>query len=176
MKELQNSLETEKLAELIREKKRYYNKLYRQDSENQYLRLLNSEITFLENTVMPLLLMKTTILYSGLSHYMTMAMREMEVRKDRDRFCGVLMYFQTHQLNDKELPLVAVASNRKMTPDHMINMTVDGKQAVTLPVFPKLADEQMDEWYKEQHRLLLSCMRSIDKRNLEISHQQFVNP
>lgn len=152
MKELQHSLETEKLAELIAEKKRYYNKLYRQDSENQYLTILNSEIAFLQNTVMPILLMRTTYLYGELSNFLTKAMRELEGSELAGRVNGVLLYIQTKEPK-KHQPFipVAFASNVKYFGGFGIECSLGDTPVITYPIYPEKTEEEKVELWRQYH-------------------------
>lgn len=176
MRPLQHSLESEKLAAIIDEKTKYYNKLYRQDPGNQYLKILNSEITFLRDIIMPIVLMNTTVLYSGLAHFLTTAMRAMEGRDDREKFCGVMMYYQTHEPGTNEIPLVAVASNVKTYPHYYFNLLIDGEPALPLPVFPNLAEDEEKDWFDNMLKNLEAQGASIDTSKLQISTQKFVKP
>ena len=175
MRPLQHSIESERLERIINEKVKYYNKLYRQDTGNQYLKILNSEITFLRDIIMPIVL-NTTVLYSGLAHFLTTAMRAMEGKDDKEKFCGVMMYYQTHEPDTNEIPRVAVASNVKTYPHYYFNLLIDGKPALPLPVFPNLAENEEKEWCDNMLKNLEEQGASIDTSKLQISTQQFVKP
>lgn len=164
MKELKHSLETEKLAELIAEKKRYYNKLYRQDPENQYLTILNSEIAFLQNTIMPILLMRTTYLYEELAMFLTKAMRELEGSDLSGKVNGVLLYLQTKEPkpNQPFLP-VAIASNTKYF-GSFAGCNVGDMPVVTYPVYPKLDEQEKTELYAKSR----ATIEQIRKRYEEM--------
>jgi len=176
MKPLQHSLESERLERIINEKVKYYNKLYRQDPENQYLTLLNSEITFLRDIIMPIVLQNTTVLYSGLCHHVVTAMREMEGRDDKDRFSGVLLYYQTRKPTPGQIPFVAMASNVKTYNEIEFSMDIDGQYTVINPVYPRLAEEEYNEWWRKELRRLNELHNSIDTSKLKPSTQKFVNP
>lgn len=150
MKELQHSLETEKLAELIAEKKRYYNKLYLQDSENQYLTILNSEIAFLQNTIMPILLMRTTYLYEELAMFLTKAMRELEESDLCGKVNGVLLYLHTKEPKPNQPYIqVAFASNTKNFGDLCLDFNVGDRPAITYPVYPRIFEEERNELFRK---------------------------
>ncbi len=176
MKPLQHSIESERLARIINEKVKYYNKLYRQDPENQYLTILNSEITFLRDIIMPIVLQNTTVLYSGLCHHVVTAMREMEGRDDKERFCGVMLYYQTRQPNPGQIPFVAMASNVKTYNSIDFSMDIGGKYTVIQPVYPALAAQEENEWWNDVQKKLNDIRHNIDTSKLTPSTQKFVNP
>lgn len=176
MRPLQHSIESEKLAAIIDEKTKYYNKLYRQDPGNQYLTLLNSEITFLRDIIMPIVLMNTTLLYSGLLNLVCTSMREIEGMKNRELFDGVIMYYQIREPRWNDIPVLALASNSKATPDTFFNVTLNGCQACVLPVFPDKVHAEMEEWEREDLKRIEEFSKTIDTSKLQISTQKFVKP
>lgn len=109
-----NTFESEKLDKLIKEKREYFVKLYRQDPNNRALNALNDEIAFLENCVMPVMLMKTTIFYSSLAKFVTTAFRKVEKLPDetRQKVDGLLLFYDFHRDNQhKEMPCVVMDGN-----------------------------------------------------------------
>lgn len=109
-----NTFETEKLDKLIKEKREYFVKLYRQDPNNQALKALNDEIAFLENCVMPVMLMKTTIFYSEMAKFVTKAFRKVEKLPDetRQKVDGLLLFYDFHRENgDNRYPCVVMDGN-----------------------------------------------------------------
>lgn len=73
-----NSLESEHLENLIRQKTKRYHELKRKDPDNPALLYLNSEITFLRDTILPIVLSETTVDYSEIRSFVTRSIRKLE--------------------------------------------------------------------------------------------------
>lgn len=174
MNTLQESLESERLARIISEKEAYYRKLFRQDPSNQYLTILNSEITFLRDIIMPIVLQNTTVLYSQLAQHVTQAMRAMEKRQDKEKYCGVLLYYQTRQPEKRTLKRVAMASNVRTFPDIDVSMYINGSYVLITPVSPDDYEKEQDDWYAEQSAKIRD--KRINTNNIPQSTQKFVKP
>lgn len=102
-----NSLESERLERLIRDKIKRYMKLQEENPENPALLYLNSEITFLRDSIMPIVLANTTVDYSEIRNFVTRSVRSLErhplARKTSD------LILQIHLKDPDGEPLAAVA-------------------------------------------------------------------
>ncbi|MBO4654932.1 MAG: hypothetical protein J5644_05250 [Bacteroidales bacterium] len=178
MKTPQESLESERLSRIINEKEAYYRKLFRQDPGNQYLTILNSEITFLRDIIMPIILQNTTVLYSEISSHVTKAMRAIEKRQDKEKFCGVLLYYQIHKPEPGSTPRIAFASNIRTYNEVYVDLEMNGRHSLVTPVFPEIEEKEKEEFFAEQAAKLHNIYRNIyiDTTQLKPSTQKFVNP
>lgn len=112
---MNNSIETQKLSQLIADKKQQYIKLKKYDPNSPAVAQLESEVTFLQDTVLPLLLMKTTIFYNSLNIFVTKALRKLEEGGQEivNKTNGILLYYEFKAPPSKEAtPVIAFDSNR----------------------------------------------------------------
>lgn len=73
-----NSIESERLETLIRNKTKRYREIKEKDPENVALPYLNSEITFLRDSILPVVLENTTVDYSEIRNFVTRSLRKLE--------------------------------------------------------------------------------------------------
>lgn len=110
-----NSFETERLQKLIQDKRSQFVKLYNIDKNSPALSKLNDEITLLSDTILPLLLMKTTLFYNELNHFVTKTFRKLEAAGENivEKTNGVLIYYEFKPPKSKDdTPIIAFDSNK----------------------------------------------------------------
>lgn len=73
-----NSLESQQLDSLIKQKIKRYKEIQEKEPDNPALLYLNSEITFLRDVIMPIILEQTTVDYSELRTFVTRSLRKLE--------------------------------------------------------------------------------------------------
>lgn len=91
-----NSIETERLERLIRDKILRYNKLKEEDTDNKALPYLNSEITFLQESILPIMLCNTTVDYMEMRNFMTSALRNLENHNMSRLTTDLLIHIHLH--------------------------------------------------------------------------------
>lgn len=158
---MHNSVETMQLERLIARKKEYYNKWVKMDPNAPGLRDLNSEITFLSDTILPLLLMRTTVYYNELSQFVTQSRRKLEAVEEKTgkKANAILLYYELQAPAEKnEIPLIAMDSNRYMydtglefnsriyglETDHIIMQNFQGWRQTKLSDPLKFVDPRID--------------------------------
>ena len=129
-----NSIESERLQRLIDRKTSQYEKLKSEDPDNKALLYLNSEITLLRDTIMPIVLCNTTVDYAEIRNFVTLAMRRVENRKAlAKKATDLLIHFHIKNPEPGEAYIIAKASNmeeRLNTFDAIINY----EQALIYPL------------------------------------------
>ncbi len=102
-----DSFESEKLQKLIADKKEYLSK-----QKNDFARKkLQEEIMFLENSVLPIVLNETTILFSEANKYLTE-----KLRQAIDMRCDALLLLVPLRQDIPERYVIGVANPRELTP------------------------------------------------------------
>ena len=129
-----NSIESERLQRLIDRKQETYNKLKEEDPDNKALQYLNSEITLLRDTIMPIVLSNTTVEYSEIKDFVIRSMRKFERHANRQRFGDVL--FHVH-LKDSGItrPVCGFSSNMRMTDTIVPNIMINGLSEQVVPFY-----------------------------------------
>lgn len=108
-----NSIESERLDRLIRQKVKRYKELQEEDPDNAALPYLNSEITFLRDSIMPIVLAETTVDYSEIRNFVTRSLRSLENHPLARKTSDLLLHI--HLKDPDGEPLAAVA--RSHDPD-----------------------------------------------------------
>jgi hypothetical protein len=102
-----DSFESEKLQKLIADKKEYLSK-----QKNDFARKkLQEEIMFLENSVLPIVLNETTILFSEANKYLTEKLRQAV-----DMRCDALLLLVPLRQDIPERYVIGIANPRELTP------------------------------------------------------------
>ncbi|PLB86041.1 hypothetical protein C0T31_07820 [Dysgonamonadaceae bacterium] len=102
-----DSFESEKLQKLIADKKEYLSK-----QKNDFARKkLQEEIMFLENSVLPIVLNETTILYNDSNRYLTQ-----KLRQAIDMRCDALLLLVPLREDIPQRYVVGIANPRELTP------------------------------------------------------------
>ena len=102
-----DSFESEKLQKLIADKKEYLSK-----QKNDFARKkLQEEIMFLENSVLPIVLNETTILFSEANKYLTE-----KLRQAIDMRCDALLLLVPLNTDVPARYVIGVANPKEMTP------------------------------------------------------------
>lgn len=129
-----NSIESERLQNLIDRKMASYEKLKATDSDNPALKFLNSEITFLRDTIMPIVLCNTTVDYSEMRNFFTLAMRKIEKRPVAAKtVTDILMHYHIKNPEPGKQYIVAKASNMEERLN-MFEATINYEPAIIYPL------------------------------------------
>lgn len=130
-----NSIETERLERLINRKKQQLQKLKSESPDNKAILYLNSEITFLEDSIMPILLADTTVDYMEIRNFITRSMRELERYKVVARKATELvLHFHLKDQAPGDDPLAVCFSNIGMSRQFVTDLYVDNHEAMILPL------------------------------------------
>ena len=129
-----NSIESERLQRLIDRKTAQYEKLKSEDPENKALLYLNSEITFLRESILPIVLSNTTIDYIEIRNHVTRSLRSLERHPLARRINDLLIHFH---LKDPGIvtPLAALSSNLRSTDTIVTDLEINGLSEQVLPVY-----------------------------------------
>ena len=129
-----NSIESERLTRLIERKEKHYQKLKAEKPDDPALLYLNSEITFLRDEILPIVLTNTTVDYSEIRDYVTRSMRKLErhplCRKTND----ILFHFHLKD-SGLENPVVAFATNMRMEDTILFDFSVNGLSEYVVPFY-----------------------------------------
>jgi hypothetical protein len=102
-----DSFESEKLQKLIADKKEYLSK-----QKNDFARKkLQEEIMFLENSVLPIVLNETTLLFGEANKYLTE-----KLRQAIDMRCDALLLLVPLRQDIPERYVIGIANPRELTP------------------------------------------------------------
>lgn len=130
-----NSIESDRLSKLIDRKLKLYREKQDADPDDPALKYLNSEITFLRDQILPIVLCETTVNYSELRDYMTRTMRKVEERPTLARTAtDLLIHFHLKDPKEGKQPIVAYASNMGHQRQFCTEMFIDDKEALTYPL------------------------------------------
>lgn len=130
-----NSLESERLDRLIKNKVERYKKLKEEDPDNPALLYLNSEITFLRDSIMPIVLAETTVDYSEIRNFVTRTIRSLENHPLSRRTTDVILHIHLKQPESGKKPLAAIAqSHDKNEIDAELYVNFDLAQQYSLPL------------------------------------------
>lgn len=129
-----NSLESERLERLIDNKERRYQKLKAEKPDDPALLYLNSEITFLRDSILPIVLCNTTVDYVEIRNHVTRSLRSLERHPLARRINDLLIHFH---LKDPgiETPLAALSSNLRSTDTIVTDLEINGLSEQVLPVY-----------------------------------------
>ena len=141
-----NSVESDRLQNLIDRKTAQYEKLKAEDPDNKALLYLNSEITLLRDTIMPIVLCNTTVDYAEIRDFVTRSMRKLENHRNAARNASdLLIHFHIKEpvfipkkdgkpLTEDPVPLTVYFSNighdRQFTPE----LFIDNKESLCYPL------------------------------------------
>lgn len=130
-----NSIETERLERLIERKKQQLQKLKAENPDNKAILYLNSEITFLQDSVLPILLNETTVNYMEIRNFITRSMRDLERNKAAARRATELvMHFHLKDQTPGEDPVAVCFSNIGMRRQFVTDLYIDNQPALILPL------------------------------------------
>lgn len=107
-----DSIESERLDRLIKSKVERYKKMKDEDPENKALPYLNSEIAFLQNTIMPIVLSETTLDYSEIRNFVTRSIRKLERHPLSRKTTDLILHIHIKDADDGETPIAAIAQSR----------------------------------------------------------------
>lgn len=130
-----NSIESERLERLIKRKTASYNKMKAEDPENPALKFLNSEITFLRDDILPIILTNTTVDYSEIRDYVTRCMRKLENHPAAARTAtDMLIHFHLKEAREDKKPIVVCFSNIGHQRQFVADLFVDNREALSYPL------------------------------------------
>lgn len=129
-----NSLESERLERLIERKEKRYKKLKAEKPDDPALLYLNSEITFLRESILPIVLSNTTVDYIEIRNHVTRSLRSLERHPLARRINDLLIHFH---LKDPGIvtPLAALSSNLRSTDTIVTDLEINGLSEQVLPVY-----------------------------------------
>ena len=129
-----NSIESERLERLIERKEKHYEKLKAEKPDDPALLYLNSEITFLRGSILPIVLCNTTVDYSEIRNHVTRTIRSLERHPLARRINDLLIHFH---LKDPGIvtPLAALSSNLRITDTIVTDLEINGLSEQVLPVY-----------------------------------------
>lgn len=128
--------ESEKLIRLIENKRSYYNKL---DPATMQAKHLLSEIEFLENDILPIIVYKNPYI-SDLNKFMDQKFMQAAKMPIARRFTGIMLYYGLKEPTGREIePIAYVSTTKKLItpPDLMYNISDDvtaGKYTTLVPI------------------------------------------
>lgn len=130
-----NSIESDRLQKLIDRKIALYKKMRAEDPDNPALKFLNSEITFLKDVIMPIILCNTVVDYMEIRNFVTKSMRTLESQPNAARMAtDLLIHFHLKEPPEGKQPIVACMSTIGHRRQFMTEMFVDYKQALVYPL------------------------------------------
>lgn len=136
-----NSIESDRLQNLIDRKTAQYEKLKSEDPDNKALLYLNSEITLLRDDIMPLVLCNTTVDYSEIRNFVTRCMRKLENHRNVARKASdLLIHFHLKEpvyiLKESEdpVPLTVYFSNIGHIRQFTTELFIDDKESLCYPL------------------------------------------
>lgn len=129
-----NSLESERLERLIENKERRYQKLKAEKPDDPALLYLNSEITFLRESILPIVLCNTTVDYTEIRNHVTRSLRSLERHHLARSFNDILIHFH---LKDSGIvkPLAALSSNLRSNDTIVTDLEINGLSEQVVPVY-----------------------------------------
>lgn len=128
--------ESEKLIRLIEAKRSYYIKL---DPATMQAKHLLSEIEFLENDILPIIVYKNPYI-SDLNKFMDQKFMQAAKMPIARRFAGIMLYYGLKEPTGREIePIAYVSTTKKLItpPDLMYNISDDvtaGKYTTLVPI------------------------------------------
>ena len=130
-----NSIETERLERLIERKRLQLEKLKAESPENKAILYLNSEITFLEDSVLPILLNDTTVDYMEIRNFITLSLRDLERNRNvAKKATEFVVHFHLRDAQPGEDPLAVCVSNIGLHRQFVSDLYVDNHKALILPL------------------------------------------
>lgn len=130
-----NSIETERLERLIERKRLQLEKLKAESPENKAILYLNSEITFLEDSVLPILLNDTTVDYMEIRNFITLSLRDLERNRNvAKKATEFVVHFHLRDTQPGEDPLAVCVSNIGLHRQFVSDLYVDNHKAQILPL------------------------------------------
>lgn len=104
-----NSLESQQLDSLIKQKTKRYKEIQEKEPDNPALLYLNSEITFLRDVIMPIILEQTTVDYSELRTFVTRSLRRLEQHPLARKTTDLIIHLHLKDPDGKSV--AAISSN-----------------------------------------------------------------
>lgn len=104
-----NSLESQQLDSLIKQKTKRYKEIQEKEPDNPALLYLNSEITFLRDVIMPIILEQTTVDYSELRTFVTRSLRKLEQHPLARKTTDLIIHLHLKDPDGKNV--AAISSN-----------------------------------------------------------------
>ena len=129
-----NSIESARLQKLIESKEKLYKERKSANPDDKSLLYLNSEITLLRDVIMPIVLCNTTVDYSEIHNFVTLAMRKIEKngflsKKTTD----IVFHFHIKNPNNGEKYIVAKASTMEERLN-IFDIEINYEQALIYPI------------------------------------------
>lgn len=128
-----NSLESDKLERLIKSKTERLKKLQETDPENVAIQYLNSEITFLRDTIMPIILQNTTVDYSEIRDFVTNTLRQVE-RSNYKKITDLVIHIRFKEPEKGKSPVAAYKSTLENVLQFIPEITINNVQALLYPL------------------------------------------
>ena len=141
-----NSIESERLTRLIERKEKHYQKLKEEKPDDPALLYLNSEITFLRDEILPIVLCNTTVDYMEIRNFVTRSMRTLENNRTAARNSSeLLIHFHLKEptwipkkdgkpITEEPVPVAAYFSNIGHNRQFTVDLFVDNKEAWSCPL------------------------------------------
>lgn len=130
-----NSIESDRLSRLIDRKIKLYREKQAANPEDPALKYLNSEITFLRDDILPIVLCETTVDYSEIRDYMTRTMRKVEERPALARKAtDLLIHFHLRDAKEGSKPIAAYASNMGHQDQFCTELYINYEEALLYPL------------------------------------------
>ena len=107
-----NSVESDRLQNLIDRKTAQYDKMKSENPDNKALLYLNSEITLLRDVIMPIVLCNTTVDYSEIQNFVITKMRRIEYNRNLAKtVTDMIFHFHIRNPEPGKRYIAAKASN-----------------------------------------------------------------
>lgn len=129
-----NSIESERLTRLIERKEKHYQKLKAEKPDDPALLYLNSEITFLRDEILPIVLTNTTVDYSEIRNFVTTSMRRIENNRNLAKIAtDLIIHFHIRNPEPGKRYVAAKASNMPQRLNDF-NVNINYEEALIYPL------------------------------------------
>lgn len=129
-----NSIESDRLQRLIDRQKAYAEKLKQEDPENPALKYLNSDITLLEELILPVVLCNTVTDYVEIRNFITRSLRALERHQLAKKTNDIVVHIHLKD-SGVDTPVAALASNMRMRDTIAIDLTINEKPEALYPLY-----------------------------------------
>lgn len=129
-----NSIESERLERLIKTKVDRIKKLKETDPENTAIPYLNSEITFLRDSILPIILQDTTIEYSEIRDFLTKTFRQVENVKNFNKFTDLIVHIHLHEPQPGDGYVAAYKSTMELNQFIPADLYINYEKAIIYPL------------------------------------------
>jgi hypothetical protein len=137
-----NSIESDRLQRLIDRKEASYKKMKEEDPNNPALKYLNSEITFLRDEILPIILCDTVTDYVEIRNFVTNCFRKLERRPVAAKNAtDILIHFHLKDNptlvpkgGNEPIPMAAYFSNMRHEQQFTTELYVNNKKVFPYPL------------------------------------------